>query len=629
MGARGCLTKTFLVLIAVANVMACEDSTGLTKIYPQPIPCTVDSDGTIITTNHSELYQQYQIGECKLGELRCDKDGDQYCHAPIGPVAETCDLKDNDCNGIVDNGFDKDNDGFASCNGDCDDFDPWIHPARRERCNNLDDNCNGQIDENVYKQCSSGPSNTTPLGDCRAGTSSCTLGRWNSCQGEVLPSPEACDGRDNDCNGLIDERQYNVCGATDVGVCELGDRICTGNEQLCVEAVYPSGEVCDAADNDCDGLVDEGIYQPCSTLCGTGIETCTDGTWTNCSAPQPAVELCDGIDNDCDGVVDEDCACINGQVATCRNNIIDRGSGAVVNCGVGITMCDVNGMWGPCYFFSAGPEMCNNWDDDCDGQVDGQTDVCGDPNTAGIGVCRLGQKTCTAGQWNACQGEVVPQAEICDQLDNDCDGQVDEGLNPHAKVDMIFAIDISGSMCTSINALVQGIGAYITEFAGTNHRFGIVTFPGSPRPQYPGTVRTAPPLLPASHFQNILSRITCNGGGWEPSYDVAHMLSNPVDPFNIGWRSDAYPYIIIISDEGAQTWSGLTQTDIAPQMSQCMIAGCVPGDAIEVYVIGPNTARSQWNHITFNDPARFVDIHPPDSNRYTQFFRNIFQNICI
>ena len=133
--------------------MACEDSTGLTKICPQPIPCTVDSNGTIITSNHSELYQKYQTGECQLGELRCDKDGDEYCHEPVGPVSETCDLKDNDCNGIVDNGFDKDNDGFASCNGDCDDFDPWIHPARPERCNNLDDNCNGQVDENVYKQC--------------------------------------------------------------------------------------------------------------------------------------------------------------------------------------------------------------------------------------------------------------------------------------------------------------------------------------------------------------------------------------------------------------------------------------------------------------------------------------------
>jgi uncharacterized protein YegL len=226
-----------------------------------------------------------------------------------------------------------------------------------------------------------------------------------------------------------------------------------------------------------------------------------------------------------------------------------------------------------------------------------------------------------------CQGDIGPQSEICDQLDNDCDGQIDENLNPHTKVDMIFAIDISGSMCGSINALIQGIAAYIVDFAGTEHRFGIVTFPGvTPNA---GTVRTMPALQPATSFQNILSQITCNGGGWEPSYDVAHMLSDPMDPFSVGWRSDAYPYIIIISDEQAQTWMNNTQATITPQMVNCAIGGCGAGDAIEIYIIGPNHASSQWNQITYNDPNRFINIYPVDSNRYTQFFRNVFEDICI
>ena len=76
---------------------------------------------------------------------------------------------------------------------------------------------------------------------------------------------------------------------------------------MCVDSVYPTGEVCDAADNDCDGQVDEGIYQPCSTLCGQGIETCANGNWVECTAPQPEPELCDGVDNDCDGEIDEGC----------------------------------------------------------------------------------------------------------------------------------------------------------------------------------------------------------------------------------------------------------------------------------------------------------------------------------
>jgi hypothetical protein len=628
--------RLFIVISIVIPFIACQDNDGLVKVCPQPVPCGISQAGDIIVSDEYKTFAQYQVGECKLGTLRCDDEGNEYCANFIAPAEEVCDLKDNDCDGDTDEGFDRDYDGVAFCAGDCDDNNSLTYPGARERCNNRDDNCDGLVDEALSKACWSGPPPTVldqPPSICQSGTSSCTRGQWNPCQGEVLPTVEVCDSLDNDCNGLVDERQYNVCGATDVGQCELGDRVCLSNEQICVEAIYPSGEICDAADNDCDGVVDEGIYQPCSTLCGSGIEICNMGQWIDCTAPEPEIELCDGVDNDCDGDVDEDCACIDGQVATCRNGIIDRATGTVINCGLGITMCDSQGNWGPCYFFSTEPEICNNWDDDCDNQIDGMTQPCGNPNTAGIGVCRLGEQLCTAGQWSTCQGDVVPQSEICDQLDNDCDGLIDEDLNPHAKVDMVFAIDISGSMCSSINALIQGIGTYITEFAGTDHRFSIVTFPGYPVPgstvQVPGTVRTSPTLLSATAFQNMLGQITCNGGGWEPSYDIAYMLSSSADPLNIGWRSDAYPYIIIISDENAQTWRNLTQTQIAPQMSNCTIGSCVLGDAIEVYIIGPSYAASQWNLITYSDPARFINISPIDANRYTQFFRDIFQNICI
>ncbi|MEW6378698.1 MAG: cohesin domain-containing protein [bacterium] len=64
-------------------------------------------------------------------------------------------------------------------------------------------------------------------------------------------------------------------------------------------------ETCDGKDNDCDGKIDEDLTRACSTACGSGTEVCQDGKWVGCTAPQPQDETCDGEDNDCDGQVDE------------------------------------------------------------------------------------------------------------------------------------------------------------------------------------------------------------------------------------------------------------------------------------------------------------------------------------
>ena len=77
-------------------------------------------------------------------------------------------------------------------------------------------------------------------------------------------------------------------------------------------------EACDGKDNDCDGEIDEELTRDCDGSCGAGTQTCTDGVWGTCSggasADDVGVEVCDGADNDCNGTVDDGAGmCDEGQ----------------------------------------------------------------------------------------------------------------------------------------------------------------------------------------------------------------------------------------------------------------------------------------------------------------------------
>ncbi|MEZ4470918.1 MAG: VWA domain-containing protein [bacterium] len=278
----------------------------------------------------------------------------------------------------------------------------------RELCDGADNDCDGRVDEgfpNVGRPCSVGVGfcnrdgeiecsadgdgttcSATPgdprAEDCNGIDDDCDgqtdEGLLNRCGGCGDVPAEACDGLDNDCDGAVDEGALNRCG----GCGDLPDEGCNGRDDDCdgradegaLNACGACGavpeEVCDCNDNDCDGNIDEGRECPrCDCEAGP--------------------EVCDGLDNDCDNRIDE----------------------------------DVRNRCGAC-----GPlpeEICNGLDEDCDGQIDETFPQRGEPCGIDTGECSRGRLACRGGA-QICEGEAGPAQEVCDGLDNDCDGRADE-----------------------------------------------------------------------------------------------------------------------------------------------------------------------------------------------------------